>query len=812
MKLIAAMITAGEESLEAAVASIRPHVDAVVAIVTREVSIGDDHERFAALFDEWRATTEHFPRGEDGEVAWEHADFGAARNSSFDLARSLGADALIWLDSDDIVIGAENLRPALAKFDRGARLRLLAKYEYAVDEHGAPLVEQWRERVVWADQPYSWVRPVHEHLAADDGRVDDVRLDVVTWRHARDHGTRTERNLRILEGYAARLGEAADADPWVRANFALELHRSSRFEEALPHFEAYAKISERRDECALACVFASNAALATCAYGPGADTVRKSALAWALRAREFEGQHGWREARFQEARVRFVIGAVAMGEDASDRAEMERCRDVLLEYLAQPPTVSPLAVNVQDRVLNAPELLRVVSELLRDWRGAVAACDLVLAVKDDAVTAFHRRRYAHLLERSEPGFRSSAKQGFDVVIATGASPEEWDPAILAEKGMGGSETAVVEVSKRLARDGHIVRVIANCPEIAVHDGVLWLPTMHLADVGEPDVAVAWRDASLLEACEGARLRFIWAHDLGIAGVTPERLALADRVMGVSAWHTEHLRKLYSLSQQRAFRTRNGLDLDRFAWADVKASQDEDGRISGTLTMRALPARDPHKAIWSSSPDRGLAVLLDLWPRIREQVPDATLDVFYGFDNVDKVLEATKDLNLAYVMARIRQQIATLPGVVHHGRVDQRTLARAMLGAGVLAYCTPWWETSCITTMEAQAAGMRIVTTDLAALSETVGDRGTLLAGDYLTPEYQEQFVTAVVDAMLVPGDEDRRRSQAYARQHFSWDGVASDWSAFWEKLFAEREGDELPEYVPDPEWAAMRNATMGESR
>ena len=273
-------------------------------------------------------------------------------------------------------------------------------------------------------------------------------------------------------------------------------------------------------------------------------------------------------------------------------------------------------------------------------------------------------------------------------------------------------------------------------------------------------------------------------------------------MGVSAWHCEHLKKLLGLPERMMFRTRNGIDVDRFA---------AERCVDGSCPDKPGP-RDPHKAIWSSSPDRGLAVLLDLWPQIREQVPDATLDVYYGFDNADKVVAMTKDLNLSYVMARCRRGLAELPGVHHHGRVDQKTLARAMLGAGVLAYCTPWWETSCITCLEATAAGMRIVTSDLAALTETVGDRGTLLAGDYLTKEYQEQFVTAVVDAMMNPDDSDRRRSMAHARTHFGWDGVAAEWVAFWDKVLEERDGEELAEYVPDPAWAAMRAQTMGEGR
>jgi hypothetical protein len=99
--------------------------------------------------------------------------------------------------------------------------------------------------------------------------------------------------------------------------------------------------------------------------------------------------------------------------------------------------------------------------------------------------------------------------------------------------------------------------------------------------------------------------------------------------------------------------------------------------------------------------------------------------------------------------------------------------------------------------------MRIVTSDLAALTETVGDRGVLIdSGGWLSEKYQEEFTTAVVDAMLVKDDSDRQRSMAYAREHFGWGGVVAEWEAFFDKLLDEREGTELGAYEPDPAWAA----------
>lgn len=677
MKLSFAMVTAGEPTLEAAVASVRPHVDEVVAVVTRPATL-DALDRYHKLFDRFVVDSGFFPIGEDGEVEWERADFAAARNASFALATG---DALAWGDTDDVLVGGENLRPTIEKLvgDGAKRFRLLFKYEYAVHE-GEVLSEQWRERVVLSGTPYAWEHPVHETLVATDGRTKefDVQVDTVTWRHLRPADSpRTDRNLRVLLAEEARKGDAAKRDPWLRLNLAQELKLSERFEEALPHFGAYVELSERDDERAFACV-----ALAECflALGMTDPKRQQEALAWTANAR---GYRRCFETLYAEAKVRFVRGC------GGQEGEVERAAELLEEALALGPTKTPLGTLPADHRKHAPQMLRVAYEMLGDWTGATAAVDM--QDRDDPELSMHRRFYQRAIDR-EGGVAPSVKAGLDIVIVCGPTIAPFDPETAAAEGVGGSETAVIEVSRRLAARGHLVRVIAECPRSAVHDGVWWQPLMFMQDIGAPDVAVAWRSARVLDACDGARIKLVWAHDLNVLELSPERLAGVDRVMGVTAWHLEHLRKLYGFTLQRGFRTRNGIDLSRFdAFQDRQLITTSDGEQGYSYSR--IP-RNPHKAIYSSSPDRGLAVLLDLWPRIREQVPDATLDVFYGFDNIEKTLKITKDLNLGYMAARMKRLLRELPGVTDHGRVDQKTLARAMMGAGVLAYPTAWMETSC----------------------------------------------------------------------------------------------------------------------
>ena len=94
------------------------------------------------------------------------------------------------------------------------------------------------------------------------------------------------------------------------------------------------------------------------------------------------------------------------------------------------------------------------------------------------------------------------------------------------------------------------------------------------------------------------------------------------------------------------------------------------------------------------------------------------------------------------------------------------------------------ETSCITAMEAQAAGCRIVTSPIAALNETVGNRGTMIDGNWLSPEYRAQFIDACVAAMVKPEDGDREALKQYARDNFGLDSLARDWHVMLVQLIS----------------------------
>ena len=83
--------------------------------------------------------------------------------------------------------------------------------------------------------------------------------------------------------------------------------------------------------------------------------------------------------------------------------------------------------------------------------------------------------------------------------------------------MGGSEEAVIFVSRELARRGWAVEVYANPPaaDLATPDvgGVVWRPWHALRPDDEPEVLVAWRNLEAGLLLPRAARSYVWLQDI-----------------------------------------------------------------------------------------------------------------------------------------------------------------------------------------------------------------------------------------------------------------------------------------------------------
>lgn len=136
--------------------------------------------------------------------------------------------------------------------------------------------------------------------------------------------------------------------------------------------------------------------------------------------------------------------------------------------------------------------------------------------------------------------------------------------------------------------------------------------------------------------------------------------------------------------------------------------------------------------------------MNMWPKIREQVPDATLTIAYGWESW--IAAEGKD-EFYY---RFNEKLEKLKdqGVKEVGRLSHKDLAKLMCKTQVWAYPTEFPEIHCITALKAQEAECWPVVTTVAALNETVQCGDKIETQRIYADEYkQEKFVEAVVAAL-----------------------------------------------------------------
>lgn len=174
--------------------------------------------------------------------------------------------------------------------------------------------------------------------------------------------------------------------------------------------------------------------------------------------------------------------------------------------------------------------------------------------------------------------------------------------------------------------------------------------------------------------------------------------------------------------------------------------------------------------------RGLECLLNMWPKIRASVPDATLDVYYGWESWVG-LEGEDDF---YHRMELKFTELKTEGVTVHGRVSHTELADAMKTTQVWAYPTEFHEIHCITALKAQEALCYPVVTGVAALKETV-QCGDIIEtqGIYKDDYKQSRFIKAVVEAL-------QEEKVGTPVENCDWKDVASVWDKHIRKELNDR--------------------------
>jgi len=129
-----------------------------------------------------------------------------------------------------------------------------------------------------------------------------------------------------------------------------------------------------------------------------------------------------------------------------------------------------------------------------------------------------------------------------------------------------------------------------------------------------------------------------------------------------------------------------------------------------------------RLVYTSTPNRGLELLVPVVEELSKIHPEIHLDVFssfkiYGWEESDKAFEPLYN--------RIRQH----PNMTYRGFVPNAELKEHLNKSHIFAYPSIWLETSCRAMLEAMSAGLICVHPDYGALPETSGGLNIMYHGD-----------------------------------------------------------------------------------
>lgn len=780
VKVAAILIVKGVDDeaphLERVLNNIQPHVDGLFLNVNSKPG-----EEISDSVLEVIANTVTLPGGVL-RTEW-HDDFAEARNVNLGQVPS-EYDWIIWLDTDDIIDHPKKIKEVIAESSRFDSIYV--DYLYDRDEENNPITVHMVARMFKNNGSHKWKGSIHETLIETRGVTQGATKDFQVIHQADDarKDQSFERNITMLEAQLTK--EAKDPDPRTFYYLASTYMDAGHTEPAKQMFADYLQLSGWDEERAVAYtklgrIYASegNRALAKVnfmqAIGEDPNDPEPRVEMGTL---EIEMQQYAKAAHWLESVVKMKKNMTTL--ERNPMSYTFRTYLLLAEtylslggkHLKKAAKYAKMARKYRKKDPNVVKYTTMVEAVYADkieLEGYIKRFkELKEAGKKKKAQALLNKIPQHLADNVvvaslKKEFEKSKWPSGTIAIMTGDTAiDEWGPWSLKD-GIGGSEEAIIRISRHLTDLGYKVVIFGKVgPNTGIDEhGVMWRNYWDCNLEDEFDIFVAWRAPFIFDKKIKARKKYLWLHDVMEPGeFTPQRIANFTKCIVVSKYH----RSLFPMiPDEKILLSGNGIDPVEFEAMDGKVE------------------RDPHKVFYGSSHVRGLAYLYEIWPEVKKAVPDASLDVYYGRESYDAVHKGNPE-RMKW-MDDMQAKAKQLEGVIDHGKVSQDDITRHIFESGVWAYPCPFPEVSCISAMKSQAGGAVPVSSDFAALNETV-QFGTKInipvlssgVGD-MDKAKLEEFRDKLVWWLLHPEEQEKIRPKMMAEvRKWSWKQVADQWN------------------------------------
>ncbi len=188
-------------------------------------------------------------------------------------------------------------------------------------------------------------------------------------------------------------------------------------------------------------------------------------------------------------------------------------------------------------------------------------------------------------------------------------------------------------------------------------------------------------------------------------------------------------------------------------------------------------------VYISTPYRGLEVLLEAFPLIKQEVPYARLEIYSGMNLYSREEQDVK-------FQRLYEGARQMDGVTYSPAIDQTTLANKMSKAAIFSYPCIYEETFCTALINAMSAGCYPIISTLGPLPEvSLGFGRTVNIKKYTNPqEFVVNFASECITAFrhLEAGEDSLSKEIQYmvstVRDYYKWEFVSEEWMNLFSTL------------------------------
>ena len=323
----------------------------------------------------------------------------------------------------------------------------------------------------------------------------------------------------------------------------------------------------------------------------------------------------------------------------------------------------------------------------------------------------------------------------------------YNPNTMKNKGVGGTQTIIIEVAKELVKRGHDVTVYIKCNFPDIYDGVKYYQHYDYKSLGE-DILIGFES---LPKIHDVKKVFNWSTRIAITDVTKYRDV--NNLIVLSEWHRDR----YASELPKEL-------VEKMVVIEPGVSKDFFQPTIKKWHKSVSYAGHPYKG--------GMKTLIEYAKRLKPKIKDINIHVHGGGK-----LWGWEDLQYRKLYDDLIHN-----KILYHGQGGKKRIIKQFNSSEIFIYpaCKHFQETFCMVILEAMASGCVVIASDNGNIKNLVGDVGYIISGsaeDYKWHiEAVEKTLALFNDYTLMLELSNKARKRA---EEFSWEKTVDK----LEKLF-----------------------------